>query len=175
MAEDLKKISKFLSLVLRHEPWRAGVELEPGGWVPVDSVLAAANVSRETLERVVAESDKQRFSIDESGTRIRANQGHSVEVDLRLEPKIPPDVLFHGTHPGAVEAIRVEGLKRMSRHAVHLSPDEATAERVGARRGKPVILRVDARAMAADGTTFYLSENGVWLTESVPPQFIEWP
>jgi putative RNA 2'-phosphotransferase len=124
------------------------------------------------LNEVVASNDKKRFSFDSTGTLIRANQGHSVEIDLQLEPAIPPDVLYHGTGHGAVEAILREGLCKMSRHHVHLSKDIATAKTVGARHGRPVVFAVDAAAMHEAGYTFYCSENGVWLVDSVPPEYL---
>ncbi|QMU79262.1 RNA 2'-phosphotransferase [Streptacidiphilus sp. PB12-B1b] len=169
--------SRFLSRVLRHDPGRIGLTLDPAGWVAVDALLAglAAHrhpMSRARLERLVAESDKQRFAFDPTGTRIRANQGHTVPVDLGCAVAEPPAVLFHGTHPGALAAIRREGLRPMRRHDVHLSPDRETATRVGARRGSPIVLVVDAARMAGDGHTFRLSANGVWLTQAVPPGYL---
>jgi putative RNA 2'-phosphotransferase len=153
------------------------VELEPGGWVDVARLLEACAahrfpITRPTLDRVVAENDKKRFSFDETGRRIRANQGHSVEVDLQLERAEPPDRLYHGTGERSVDTILAEGLRRMSRHHVHLSSDIETAQRVGARHGRPVVLAVDARAMAAAGHIFHLSANGVWLVDEVPPEFL---
>ena len=171
-AQSQKKLSKSLSLVLRHQPESVGLTLDEAGWVEVDRLLAAMNLERATLESIVRESDKQRFALDASGTRIRANQGHSVQVDLGLETTRPPDVLYHGTPEDAVAAILAEGLHRMARHAVHLSPDPETAARVGARRGKPVVLRIDARAMAEDGFAFTLSDNGVWLVDYVPSKHV---
>jgi putative RNA 2'-phosphotransferase len=166
------KLSRYLSKHLRHRPERLGLTLEPGGWVRVEDLLRATSITREELEEVVARNDKQRFSFDATGEQIRANQGHSLEVDLQLEPADPPPVLFHGTNQRAVEAIRRDGLLPQGRHHVHLSPDEATATRVGARRGRPVVLTIDAAAMAAAGRRFYVSDNGVWLTDAVPPRFI---
>lgn len=175
--ERLVRISKYLSKHLRHRPERLGLELAPGGWVAVDDLLsscAAHNfpLTRGELEEVVARNDKRRFSFDESGERIRANQGHSVEVDLQLEPGEPPAVLFHGTGAQAAPLIEATGLRKMGRHHVHLSPDAETARRVGARRGRPVVFAVDAAAMARDGCLFYVSANGVWLVEGVPPQYL---
>jgi putative RNA 2'-phosphotransferase len=171
------KVSKYLSKHLRHEPERLGLVLEPGGWVRVDTLLAACAarsfaVSEEELREVVARSDKKRFAFDASGQRIRANQGHSVDVDLALPPSAPPAVLFHGTGAGSVDTIRAEGLRRMGRHHVHLSADRETAARVGQRHGKPVVFVVDAGRMAADGFTFHVSANGVWLVDSVPAQYL---
>ncbi len=173
----LVKISKYLSKHLRHQPERIGIKLAPGGWVSIDELLAACKnhsfpINRAELNEVVASNDKKRFSFDSTGSLIRANQGHSVEIDLQLEPTIPPDMLYHGTGHGAVEAILREGLCKMSRHHVHLSKDIATAKTVGARHGRPVVFAVDAAAMHEAGYTFYCSENGVWLVDSVPPEYL---
>lgn len=174
----LVKISKYLSKHLRHQPERIGITLEPGGWVRVDELLSACqshafSISRRELEEVVAQNDKQRFSFDPTGTRIRANQGHSVAVDLQLQPVIPPDILYHGTGAGAVEAILREGLQKMSRHHVHLSRDIATAQNVGKRHGRPVVFTIDAAAMHEAGYLFYCSDNGVWLVEHVPSNYLQ--
>jgi putative RNA 2'-phosphotransferase len=174
----LVKVSKYLSRHLRHDPGRLGLELEPGGWVEVDALLRACAarsfaLTRAELDEVVERNDKRRFSFDETGRRIRANQGHSVEVDLGLEPVEPPAVLFHGTGAGSVDSIMRTGLERRGRHHVHLSPDAATAERVGRRHGRPVVLEVAAARMAADGHAFFVTANGVWLTESVPPRYLD--
>ena len=174
------KTSKFLSLVLRHDPGRIGLTLDPAGWVEVDvllSALAAHNhrLSRAQLDLVVEQNDKRRFAFDPTGTRIRASQGHSVEVDLGYEDAEPPAQLFHGTHPRVLDAIWREGLRPMNRHAVHLSADAETATWVGARRGRPVVLTVDAARMADDGHRFRVSANGVWLTDAVPPEYLGSP
>ncbi|MEU8704098.1 RNA 2'-phosphotransferase [Streptomyces sp. NPDC048565] len=169
------KVSKFLSKHLRHEPDRLGIGLDPHGWVAVDELLRACarrgfTLTRADLDHVVAVNDKQRFTM--TGDRIRANQGHSVPVDLDLPPAEPPAYLFHGTVARVLDAIRAEGLRPMNRHHVHLSPDTGTAVRVGARRGAPVVLVVDAGAMQRAGHLFHVSANGVWLTASVPPDFL---
>src|SRR5262249_15192947 len=174
----LVHISKFLSKHLRHQPERIGLTLDPGGWVSVDELLAACAragllLTRAELDEVVARNDKARFSYDASGKLIRANQGHSVEVDLDLEPVAPPAVLYHGTGAGEVEAFVREDLKRMRRHHVPLAPDGATAEIVGRRQGPPVIFAVDAAAMARDGYPFYRAKNGVWLVAAVPPRYLQ--
>lgn len=175
--DRIVKISRYLSKHLRHQPERLGLTPEPGGWVGVDELLAACarngmRISRAQLDEVVAENDKKRFSFDEAGAKIRANQGHSVEVDLQLEPAIPPDVLYHGTGHQTADAIREGGLVKMRRHHVHLSRDVETATRVGARHGRPVVFAVDAKAMQADGYVFYVSDNGVWLVDEVPPRYL---
>ncbi|MCC2672626.1 MAG: 2-phosphotransferase [Armatimonadetes bacterium] len=177
---DTKRIvnvSKYLSRHLRHNPTALGLILEPGGWVRVDDLLAGCSrkgfhISRAELDEVVAQNDKQRFSFDASGKRIRANQGHSVEVDLQLEPTAPPAVLYHGTGHGTAGAVAKEGLRKMRRHHVHLSADIETATRVGARHGRPVVFAIDAQAMAAAGVEFFCSDNGVWLVDEVPAQFL---
>lgn len=173
----LVRVSKYLSKHLRHQPERLGLTLRPGGWVRVADLLAACArhnfpVTPAELEEVVARNDKRRFAFDPTGALIRANQGHSVAVDLQLESVEPPAMLYHGTGHRAVEAIRREGLKRMARHHVHLSPDTATARAVGSRHGRPAIFAVDAAAMRRDGFTFYRSANGVWLVDAVPPRYL---
>lgn len=165
-----------MSLALRHRPDRFGLTLDRAGWVPVTDLLAALGLSRADLDAVVAGNDKRRFAVTRGADgvdRIRASQGHSVSVDLGLAPADPPELLFHGTSDSALPAIRAEGLRRGRRHHVHLSPDVATARRVGARRaGTVVVLTVAAAAMAADGFVFYRSDNGVWLTDTVPPAYL---
>jgi putative RNA 2'-phosphotransferase len=151
-------VSRRLSYLLRHAPHSVGLTLDTAGWVDVDEVVRT--------------SDKQRFAFDDTGTRIRANQGHSVPVDLQLQPLAPPAMLYHGTVVGALEQILREGLTSRGRHHVHLSADVATARKVGSRRGKPAVLVVEAAAMAATGTPFYRSANGVWLVGAVPPSHL---
>lgn len=180
MAGDMVSVSKFLSLILRHEPGKIGLELDDQGWASIDELLAKAHahgrrISRELLDRVVAENDKQRFAISPDGTRIRANQGHSVSVELGLPPQQPPELLFHGTASRTVESIRQTGLHSGSRQHVHLSLDVATAIQVGQRHGKPVVLTIRAGEMWRAGSKFFLSANGVWLTEEVPASFIDFP
>ena len=173
----LVKISKYLSKHLRHQPERLGLTLLAGGWVAVDDLLAATDrqgfpIQRTELDEVVARNDKQRFAFDPTGTLIRANQGHSVSLDLQLEPVEPPPVLYHGTAAHSVEAISRDGLQRMARHHVHLSSTIATARAVGARHGRPVVFEIDAAAMHQGGWVFYQSANGVWLVDRVPPEFL---
>jgi putative RNA 2'-phosphotransferase len=170
-------VSKFLSKYLRHAPADLGLTLQPGGWVEVPELLAACNrhgfpITAYELAAVVAGSDKQRFSFDDTGTRVRANQGHSVEVDLQLEPADPPPVLYHGTAEANRDVILRDGLSKMRRHHVHLSRDTPTALKVGSRHGKPVLLAIDAAAMVRDGFQFFVSANGVWLVDHVPPQYL---
>ncbi|MGQ4382173.1 RNA 2'-phosphotransferase [Streptomyces sp. SAS_270] len=172
------KVSKYLSKHLRHQPERIGLALDEGGWVEIDTLIAAAaahgfHFTRAELDHVVTANDKQRFAVE--GARIRASQGHSVDIDLGLPPATPPAYLYHGTVPRSLDAIRAEGLLPMNRHAVHLSPDRETATRVGARRGRPVVLSVDTGAMHRDGHVFHVSANGVWLTEAVPPRYLRFP
>ena len=180
MDSSLVRVSKFLSLVLRHDPGKVGLTLDAAGWTGVDELLAAAAkagvaIDRATLERVVAENDKKRFALSDDGTRIRASQGHSVPVELGLEPRVPPERLYHGTASRFVDAIRREGLRAGSRVHVHLSVDEETARAVGQRHGKPVVLHVAAGRMHRDGNLFFRSENGVWLTAAVPPAYLGFP
>jgi putative RNA 2'-phosphotransferase len=175
-----KDISKLLSLVLRHQPEALGIELDPNGWTDVDILLAKLDqsfpgIDFEKLETVVHTNDKQRFAFSADLAKIRANQGHSVQVDVELKMAIPPEFLYHGTVDKFLETIRAEGLKKVSRLHVHLSKDRETAIKVGSRRGKPVILRIKAELMTDAGHAFYLSENGVWLCDGVPVAFIEFP
>ncbi|MGL5197325.1 MAG: RNA 2'-phosphotransferase [Chroococcales cyanobacterium] len=174
---QLIKISKYLSYHLRHHPEEIGLELEPGGWVAVAALLAAAQahhfpLTRSQLDLVVETSNKQRFSFDSTGTRIRANQGHSIPIDLQLDPSSPPDILYHGTGYQAVESILEQGLQKRARHHVHLSPDIDTARQVGMRHGKPVVFTIKASEMHQYGHLFYCSENGVWLVDEVPPEYL---
>ncbi|HEX8728703.1 MAG TPA: RNA 2'-phosphotransferase [Ktedonobacterales bacterium] len=175
--KSLVKRSKYLARHLRHQPEALGLTLDPGGWVAVDALLAAMRrhgieLSRAQLDEIVARNNKQRFSFDETGTRIRANQGHSIPVDLQLAPATPPDALYHGTSKATIGPILREGLQKMRRQHVHLSRDKATAIKVGSRHGAPIVLLVDAAAMARDGYQFFLSDNGVWLTDHVPPRYL---
>lgn len=166
--------SKFMSFVLRHQPEEVGVALDAGGGARIEELVERSKgvLTTALLRQIVAESDKQRFAISTDGQRIRANQGHSIAVDLRLEPRDPPDKLFHGTASRFLPDVLKHGLKRMSRNHVHLSTDTKTARSVGQRYGEPVILRIDARAMRTDGCVFFRSDNGVWLTEAVPSTHI---
>jgi putative RNA 2'-phosphotransferase len=180
MSDDLTRTSKFLSLVLRHKPEEIGLTLDENGWANVEELIVRANHSgrkldRATIEQVVATSDKKRFALSPDGTRIRANQGHSVDVDLALEPRQPPEILFHGTATRFLESIREQGLLPGNRQQVHLSLDEATAVKVGQRHGKPVVLKVRSGEMWRMGIKFFCSDNGVWLTEKILREYIEFP
>lgn len=172
-----KHTSKFLSLVLRHEPEKIGLVLDAQGWANVNELLQKLAAHGQTLDHaglqhIVATCNKQRFALGDDGQRIRANQGHSVTVDLGLVPVEPPQWLYHGTVPRFVGSIREQGLRAGERQHVHLSLDRETAHQVGARRGAPVILSVHAGRMHAEGHVFYRSANGVWLTDHVPPKYI---
>lgn len=180
MDQALVKTSKFLSLVLRHQPEKIGLALDEAGWASIAELLELTRASgrmldHELLLRVVRENDKQRYAISEDGLRIRANQGHSIDVDLGLVAVVPPDILWHGTIALVLESIRAQGLVPRTRQYVHLSADRHTAEIVGKRRGKPVILQIDAARMAAAGLEFFQSANGVWLTAHVPAGCIAFP
>src|SRR6201993_1922440 len=170
------QLSKFLSFVLRHRPDSIGISLDSQGWVLVDDLIAKSQAAgthftREDLLHVVETSDKNRFSLSADTRMIRAAQGHSVTVDLGLTPQEPPPILYNGTATRFVASSLAEGLKPKSRQQVHLSPDETTAQRVGQRHGKATILKVDALTMHRQGFKFFLADNGVWLTDQVPPEF----
>ena len=174
----LKHTSKFISLILRHNPGAAGISLDEHGWANVQELIDGINRSdghildMEMLEEIVRTDEKQRYSFNEDHTLIRANQGHSVPVDVDLEEKIPPDILWHGTGEKYVSSIDRQGLIPKSRLYVHLSLDMETARKVGCRHGRPVIYQVDCRRMVQDGYSFFLSANKVWLTKEVPVQYL---
>jgi putative RNA 2'-phosphotransferase len=177
MSNRLAKTSKFLSLILRHKPETIGLTMDSAGWAAVEELLEACEqhevpLSREELEAVVATNDKQRFAYSEDGRRIRANQGHSVKVELGYQPDEPPEFLYHGTVERFLPSIRAKGLLKGQRHHVHLSPDITTAAKVGRRRGQPVILTVSSGQMYRAGYLFNQSANGIWLTDHVPPQYL---
>lgn len=172
------KISKFLSLVLRHKPEEIGLTLAENGWIEVADLLKACTdygkpLTIKELREIVGTNDKKRFAFNETGEKIRASQGHSVEVEIEFEKRNPPEILYHGTATRNLGAILADGLKKMKRHYVHLSADTETAQKVGVRYGKPVILRVDTAAMLAENYEFFVSANNVWLVEEVPPKFLE--
>jgi len=181
MDKKLVSTSKFLSLVLRHRPETIGMQLDPEGWLEINTLITNANargksITLAELHEVVATNDKRRFALSDDGLRIRASQGHSVvSVDLNLKPLQPPELLYHGTVRQFIDSIRRQGLLKRSRNHVHLSADQSTAMKVGTRRGKPLILTIHARKMHDAGHQFFLSANGVWLTKSVPVESIEFP
>ncbi|MBZ0235077.1 MAG: RNA 2'-phosphotransferase [Deltaproteobacteria bacterium] len=180
MSVDDRATSKLLSYVLRHHPEEAGVTLDPQGWVDVDALLAglAARgtvLTRADLDRIVAADGKRRYAYSDDGARLRASQGHSVDVDLGYAPAVPPPLLYHGTAEKHLASILATGLDRRARHHVHLSAAVATARQVGGRHGRPVVLHVDAAGMHADGFSFFVTANGVWLVERVPPRYLRVP
>jgi putative RNA 2'-phosphotransferase len=178
MNEKIITISKFLSLILRHQPQKIGLDLDKNGWANVDELLQKCSHTKhfftlEELEIVVETNNKKRFSFNEDKTKIRANQGHSLEVDVQLKRKTPPEFLYHGTAERFVKEIRKGGIQKMKRQHVHLSDNKDTASQVGSRHGKPVVLTIRSGEMAKSGIPFFLSENGVWLTDFVDKKWIE--
>ncbi len=172
------KISKFLSLVLRHQPEKIGLILDAAGWVSVSELMTACqthglNFTFDELLEIVANNDKKRFAFNEDQTKIRANQGHSIEVKLGYSASVPPAILYHGTATRNIDSILTQGLLKGQRHHVHLSADIETAIKVGMRYGKPVVFEVQADAMHANNIQFFCSENGVWLTAHVPTSFLK--
>jgi putative RNA 2'-phosphotransferase len=176
---NLIRISKFLSLVLRHAPETIHVNMDKNGWVSVQELIDNANTYKnlhltiDTIKKVVETNDKQRYILSDDENRIRANQGHSITVDLELESRTPPDVLYHGTAIRFLDSIKKDGLKSMGRQYVHLSRTEEIAITVGKRHGEPVVLYIDAKTMHEEGYKFYLSENKVWLVDNVPVKYIK--
>jgi len=175
--KERTRISRFLSLVLRHKPAEIGLQLDAQGWADVAELIEKGAIAGkiftpQDLEEIVATNDKQRFAYNENRTRIRASQGHSIEVELQLEPAAPPEQLYHGTVEKFLQAIQSQGLRKVNRHHVHMSGDRATAEKVGERRGEAIILIISSGDMSRDGFVFYRSENGVWLTDHVPVKYI---
>lgn len=176
--KELKRISKFLSWVLRHHPEAIGIELDQQGWTAIDlliekSTLYGVSFDKETLLHIVATNAKKRFALNDACDKIRASQGHSVEIDLGYSNQQPPTVLYHGTGARSVASILNTGLEKRERQHVHLSRDVETAVAVGQRHGKPFVFKVLAGKMYADGFVFFLSDNGVWLTERVPVAYLE--
>lgn len=174
---NLKDTSKFISLILRHKPETIGIELDEHGWANTEELIEGVNrthpLDMELLEKIVAEDEKQRYSFNEDKTKIRANQGHSIPVDVELEEKEPPEILYHGTGEKFVSSIDEMGLIPKSRLYVHLSKDVDTAIKVGSRHGRPVVYDVDSGGMYRDGYRFYRSVNGVWLTKEVPVRYLK--
>ncbi len=178
MKQDLTKISKFLSYVLRHKPEAIGIELTSEGWITAEELIVAANkdgnnLNKTLLDEVVFTNDKQRFAYSADGLSIRANQGHSVDIELALKPTTPPDTLYHGTATRFIVSIKEQGLIKKQRQHVHLSALHETAVSVGQRHGKPIVLSINSKQMHEDGHLFYLSSNGVWLTDYVPIELID--
>lgn len=180
MERELARLSRFLSLVLRHDPGRIGLTLDGQGWADIDALIGLAQakgmpLDRDRLLRIVRLNDKQRFALSPDGVRIRARQGHSVSIDLGMAPIAPPDRLYHGTADRNLASIEAAGLNSGRRQHVHLSIDVASAAKVGARHGRPVVLEIASGPMHGVGYHFYLSENGVWLTDRVPVRYIRFP
>lgn len=178
MKNSKESKSKFISLVLRHHPEAAYIQLDAHGWADVEQLLAGMRktgrkINKAELEEIVRTDEKQRYSFNEDKTLIRANQGHSISVDVGLKEQEPPEYLYHGTAVGFYESIQKQGLRPMSRLYVHLSKDIETAVNVGKRHGKPIVLRIHSGVMYRDGVSFYLSENNVWLTKKVEPKYFE--
>jgi putative RNA 2'-phosphotransferase len=175
---SLTKTSKYISLILRHKPDTIGITLDQHGWADVKDLINGVNktykLDMELLEEIVATDEKQRYSFNEDKTKIRANQGHSVNVDVELEEVVPPEYLYHGTATKYMDSIWKTGLVPKSRLYVHLSADTETATKVGERHGKPIVLSIRSKCMYLQGYKFYKSQNGVWLTKEVPVEFIEW-
>lgn len=176
----LERLSKFISMILRHKPEVIGITLDEHGWADVDELIKGINetgeevkFSKDTLETIVKTDKKQRYSFSQDRTLIRANQGHSIPVDVELEKKEPPKVLYHGTGSKFVKSIQEQGLLPMERLYVHLSTDVETATNVGKRHGTPVIFQVNTKQMQKDGYDFFQSINGVWLTKEVPAKYLE--
>lgn len=174
--QDQNKVSKFLSYILRHKPDSIGLKLDPYGWLLIDDIIAKSQteiiLSKNVIEETVSSNKKKRFTISDDGKYIRANQGHSIKVDLQLMPKEPPAILYHGTATRFLDSILKEGLKAGQRQHVHLSSNIETAIEVGRRYGKPVILTIDSKLMYQDGYQFFISDNHVWLTKKIPSEFL---
>ncbi len=175
--QQKKKLSKFLSYVLRHHPELIDLNLDENGWANVDELITKSkNDSQgftfEELDEIVQTNDKKRFIFTEDKTRIRANQGHSIDINLALIPQQPPEFLYHGTAQSNIDSILEKGIEKRNRQHVHLSQDKETATKVGMRHGKPIILTINTQKMFDDGIEFYLSENNVWLTDFVDATYI---
>ena len=175
--QDKKRIGKFLSLVLRHDPAKIGLELDDQGWANVKELIEKCkkhryHFSMEDLIEIVETNDKQRYSFNEKRNKIRANQGHSIDIDLALTPVEPPEFLYHGTATRFLSSIMEQGIVKGSRQHVHLSKDKETAVKVGSRHGKPVVLTIMSGRMYEEGILFYQSDNGVWLTDYVDVKYI---
>lgn len=171
--EHLEKLSRFLSLILRHKPEVIGATIDKKGWINVNDILTGMHIDKDTLDKIVDTDSKGRYEYNDSGDKIRAVQGHSLDVDVDLEEKEPPEVLYHGTAAKYMISIENIGLIPQSRKYVHLSADTVTASKVGARHGKPIVLEIAAKEMFNSGCKFYLSRNGIWLTDSVKPKYLK--
>lgn len=179
MEKELKNISKLMSLVLRHKPNEIGLTLDNNGWANVNELISEINIkgyqlTYDLLQVIVETNDKKRFALSNDKTLIRANQGHSIDVDVNLIETTPPEILFHGTAIKYIDSIKASGIQKQSRQHVHLSKDIETAKTVGSRHGKPLVLFIDSKQMVTDGFKFYLSENNVWLTDIVPAKYIRY-
>lgn len=172
------ELGKFISLILRHKPQVIGITLDQNGWADTQELLAGINASgryidMEILERIVRKNNKKRYSFNEDKSRIRANQGHSISVNVEMKEMTPPDELYHGTADRFLDSIREKGILKMNRQYVHLSADAETAKAVGKRHGKPIVLVIDTKKMAEDGYTFWLSDNGVWQSEDIKWEYVK--
>jgi len=172
MRKELVNKSRFLSLILRHKPEKIGLKMDENGWLKVSDITKKSDITMSEMKEIVETNEKKRFEFDTHEMRIRARQGHSKKVDLELEEKTPPDILLHGSNQKVKDKILKEGLNKMNRNHVHLSIDVETANKVGKRRGKVVVFQVDSKKMSEDGHKFYLSNNGVWLTDKVGPEYL---
>lgn len=177
-AKDIKHKSKFLSLILRHQPEKINLTLDQNGWADIEELIEKSTKHKvyftmEILKEVVETNNKKRFTFNEDLTKIRANQGHSINIDINLDPIEPPAELYHGTSIKNIDSIRATGIDKRSRQHVHLSHEISTAKNVGSRHGKPIILTIDSKQMHSDGCLFYLSKNGVWLTDYIDPKYIK--
>lgn len=178
MGKNCTKISKYISLILRHKPEVIGIELDRNGWCDIDALIEGINksgelITRDILESIVINDDKQRYSIDNEKNRIRANQGYSISVDIELELRVPPTVLYHGTVGKFISSIKEQGLVKGQRQYVHLSQYSKTAVTVGKRRGIPIILEIDSKRIHEDDYKFYISSNNVWLCDHIPRAYIQ--
>lgn len=173
-----ESLGRFISLVLRHHPESIGLTLDEFGYANVSELISQMNrhgkrIDFDTLKNIVETNDKQRYSFNGDYTKVRANQGHSIPVNLLLVERVPPEVLYHGTATRFLDSIMEEGITKQSRQYVHLSKDVETATKVGKRHGKSVVLVLDTLNMYRDGVKFYLSDNGVWLTDYVSSKYIK--
>jgi putative RNA 2'-phosphotransferase len=172
MRKELESKSKYLSMLLRHKPEQANLTMDADGWVAISQLITNTDITLLELKEIVDTNEKKRFVVNTDYTKIRAAQGHSIEVDLKLSKKYPPHVLYHGTKTQFLDSIRKKGITKQNRNHVHLSKDIETAKDVASRRkGQSVLLIIDAYKMSHDSFRFYKSENGVWLTDEVPPKY----